>query len=359
MFDYTGYTCKICSRDFTSDDDIVVCPRCGTPYHRECYKQEGKCVNDELHASGKSWQEQREADEMKEAETAKVKCTTCGNELRPDQMFCDKCGSVTAYFIKTKAENGEIPPSGIYMGSLRDDDSRNSEAMKRMNPYFVNFSDPLCGFNPDEEYDEGLTLRDVGDYVNKNTFYFLPKFKAMKETGMKFGMNISALFFPQYYFAYRKMPLISLLVLILKTAAEIPYNIAAWQSMKMTDITAMLTGFPQESIDSVQPLLDFYGQIIEKASAFNVNAGAFQAANMLSATARMVIFIICGIFANFIYYRHTLKHAKKIKASLSDHPEILRSRLRSSGGTSIGYLILFIILSFIMEYLSLGILLML
>lgn len=53
MADYTGIKCPVCDKPFQPGDDIVVCPQCGAPYHRECYQQEGKCKFDDLHAEEK------------------------------------------------------------------------------------------------------------------------------------------------------------------------------------------------------------------------------------------------------------------------------------------------------------------
>ena len=36
MIDYTGLECPICGEKFTAQDDIVVCPECGAPHHRDC-----------------------------------------------------------------------------------------------------------------------------------------------------------------------------------------------------------------------------------------------------------------------------------------------------------------------------------
>lgn len=44
--------CIVCRKEFSPDDDIVVCETCGTPYHRKCYKSVGKCINIEYHAEG-------------------------------------------------------------------------------------------------------------------------------------------------------------------------------------------------------------------------------------------------------------------------------------------------------------------
>ena len=53
--DYKGIKCPVCDKPFTENDDIVVCPVCGAPYHRGCYKEKGACIFTDLHESGKTW----------------------------------------------------------------------------------------------------------------------------------------------------------------------------------------------------------------------------------------------------------------------------------------------------------------
>ena len=57
MADFTGAKCEYCKKIFTSTDDVVVCPDCGTPYHRECYIEAGECINYELHEKGGDWEQ--------------------------------------------------------------------------------------------------------------------------------------------------------------------------------------------------------------------------------------------------------------------------------------------------------------
>ena len=52
---YRGQHCPICGKEFCDGDDIVVCPECGTPYHRECYKTAGHGVNEERHSENFEW----------------------------------------------------------------------------------------------------------------------------------------------------------------------------------------------------------------------------------------------------------------------------------------------------------------
>ena len=54
-FRYENQPCPVCQQSFQPDDDIVVCPVCGTPHHRDCYKQNGECGNFEKHNEGFRW----------------------------------------------------------------------------------------------------------------------------------------------------------------------------------------------------------------------------------------------------------------------------------------------------------------
>mgnify|MGYP000169958290 CR=1 FL=1 len=38
---YYGCPCEGCGKPLTLQDDIVVCPDCGAPYHRTCYEKNG------------------------------------------------------------------------------------------------------------------------------------------------------------------------------------------------------------------------------------------------------------------------------------------------------------------------------
>ena len=61
MNDYVGCVCSVCNKPFAAGDDIVVCPECGTPYHRACYQAAGGCVHEVQHAEGYAWQPQQHA----------------------------------------------------------------------------------------------------------------------------------------------------------------------------------------------------------------------------------------------------------------------------------------------------------
>ena len=86
MAKYTGYTCMACQQKFQDGDDVVVCPECGTPYHRACWVKNGQCINTELHASGGSWMQERLAEENRKKQEQQHaqnvnKCPRCGTEI--------------------------------------------------------------------------------------------------------------------------------------------------------------------------------------------------------------------------------------------------------------------------------------
>lgn len=94
MLDYTGIKCPVCEKPFQPGDDIVVCPQCGAPYHRECYEKEGKCIFDDLHQQGKSW-EAPAAPKTPDtsAEIKDQECPNCGKLNAHSALFCDQCGA--------------------------------------------------------------------------------------------------------------------------------------------------------------------------------------------------------------------------------------------------------------------------
>lgn len=52
---YIGVKCPVCDNAFDENDDIVVCPDCGTPHHRACYHRRKKCVNLARHSEDFQW----------------------------------------------------------------------------------------------------------------------------------------------------------------------------------------------------------------------------------------------------------------------------------------------------------------
>ena len=178
MQEYQEQPCIICGKPFGADDDIVTCPECGTPYHRDCWKQTGRCINDALHSSGESWLSQRKK-----------------------QIESERDAARSAREEEDGRADDNVPP--LYDGV-------------RLNP-----NDPCLGMDPAEKL-ESATIRETAEFVNSNRFYYLPLFRLMKRTGKKISLNLLGLLCPQFYFVNRKMWGLALVSMLLRLVLEIP-----------------------------------------------------------------------------------------------------------------------------------------
>ncbi len=51
MTKFVGKLCPVCRERFKENDDVAVCPTCGTPHHRACYLAQNKCALEDLHGT--------------------------------------------------------------------------------------------------------------------------------------------------------------------------------------------------------------------------------------------------------------------------------------------------------------------
>lgn len=106
---YTGKPCVHCKKLFTDGDDIVVCPTCGAPHHRSCYKELGHCAREEEHQKGKKWNAASnwgaEHEEIIDG-NAPLRCQRCGTMCRPQTKNCPVCGAS----LHREKWGGDMPP---------------------------------------------------------------------------------------------------------------------------------------------------------------------------------------------------------------------------------------------------------
>lgn len=306
MINYIGKKCIACNKKFTENDDIVVCPECGTPYHRECYNQNGKCINEKLHEEGKTYQQIEEHSDA-------LRCPRCGEENEPLSLFCRKCGMPFSSDGKTEKEN--FNQKGIFdddFGFYNNGSPFNSEYAQ------VNFSDPLCGLNPDEDF-EGVRLEELADFVGPNTFYYLPLFKRMKDTGHKLTWNFSAMLFPVFYFGYRKMFPMMFISALAKILIAMPSVIFAISSGT------------------------FSGGVFSTLSGiFKVDSAGFNFISDVAYFLNYAFMFLMGGFANWLYYRHCLAKVKKLK----EKNKAVKAVVCAKGGVSKLALVLISVASF-------------
>ena len=170
--------CSVCHAYLFDEDDVVYCPECGAPHHRDCYNTVGHCALEEFHGT------ENQYDIVREREKA-------NQESHKDE--------------KSAGDN------------IFKDERQSAQFDTNMPPImFPNF-DVLGGIPKDMDLGEGVTADEAKHFVLVNTHRYIPKFAAMS-AGSKASWNWLAFLFPSAWYMSRKMYLKGVLSCILLVA---------------------------------------------------------------------------------------------------------------------------------------------
>ena len=180
---FLNQNCPVCNEKFNEGDEIVVCPDCGTPHHRNCYNSLGECKNKTLHNENFSYKVQEESNKI---------------DILIDDNFNKKEEKVNVVNVE-----------------FSGDDAKNNENLKStIEELFKNINGKttdqvLINQKPSSYYEAAIV-------ENKN--YYMPRFLIMEGTQKKFLLNVCAFIFPMAWAFYRKMYKLSFLVLAIYIA---------------------------------------------------------------------------------------------------------------------------------------------
>lgn len=293
MSDYIGKKCLICGEAFKAGDDIVVCPECGTPYHRSCYQKEGKCINTVLHNNNQSWNEaQQKASEEENGSADTIKCSVCGEENSSQSLFCNKCGSPLSNSKETDNSNpqgqfGQVPP---FISQMMESTDQKK-------------------FTPESDID-GIKLKEYGTYVGANPFYYMTHFIRFGKFNRKVSINLSAFLFPELYFLYRKMYFVGILVYVLRTVLAIPLF-----------LFMVKDGY-------------FDGTILVELFKNTFSKDTLDLLITISRGISTTLLFACSLGANYLYYHKARKDILSIHDETADENE-QKDRIAKKGGVSL------------------------
>ncbi|MBR6101771.1 MAG: DUF2628 domain-containing protein [Ruminococcus sp.] len=325
MGKYDGQKCIACNESFKDTDDIVVCPDCGTPYHRECWLREGSCINESLHLEGGFWKPEHERAASASADGEGIRCARCGHENPPDGLFCKRCGlPLTMETLNEPREFNDNPEqSSTPRGNTQSSFGNNMFEGNPTGSAGFGAQGPMR-FDQNSDID-GVKLGDYARYVGKNQFSFLAHFIRFGKFGGKASLNFCALLFPQYWFFYRKMNLIGTIYLLLTVALSIP--------------TIMVMSFA-----GYLPSISFVTESLVKSSNFSMILNA-------TSSALMVLQCVAAIFANYWYYKTARKKIMTIRESsgfsedTSEGDEAAVTQITKAGGVSFPAFLLSVLIS--------------
>lgn len=238
---YTGQTCPICHAVFAEDDDVVVCPECGTPHHRKCYLNNKDCANAALHTGGFTWTPSVGETQTETAEpvthpapvpnTAQhdghriVFCPQCGAQNAAEEPVCTQCG--------TRLYNTQNQPYSPQI-QLPDMTAR---------PFYAHGT----VIAPTDTID-GNTVGDTAEYVRTSAERYIPKFYRLDKSDKKLSWNWAAFFFSPCWFFYRKLyavgGILLALLLVITGATMTPRYIQATLDYQTVVLQAAEDGKP-------------------------------------------------------------------------------------------------------------------
>lgn len=277
--------CQICSGELSEQDDVVVCPTCGAPHHRECYFSLGQCGREQDHGTDKQYDlEQKAKAQETEEKIKKVRCGNCGTEITEENpKICPHCGKHFSRIIR--------------LDSFPTEEGEQSEdfANKVLGNIFV---DALGGVNP-KTMIEDVSAKEVASFVAVSTNRYLPKFCKLSKD-KKTSWNWAAFLFPTAWCFFRKMykdGFIYLLVHLIGCLMLLPMMSFVYSCMGGLDTAAM--NYTQ-MLETVMANMDSFNSIT--AIIYMLGVGVF-------ATKH----IYAGVMSDWNYRKHCILTINSIK----------------------------------------------
>lgn len=303
MTRYTGNHCPVCEQAFTDTDDIVVCPDCGTPYHRDCWKKVGACMHRSEHAAGFEWQPEIGSEAVKAAHEAT--CPNCGTRNTPGAARCSHCGCPLP---RSEADSADAAKPEDQVPIYARDPSAVNNRSAAPGPHIETYSADREGgiyrreIGPEDTID-GIKAKDWAAYVGRSPMYYLMQFFRMSITNRKAAVCLSAFLFGPAYLFYRKMWKEGLLTAILTIVLSIPTFIEIISVFNPSLLGAMPLGWLPVAVN-------------------------------VCAVASWALNIILGLFAVSWYRREAKKNIDRIYADYPDG-EARTDALLQKGGTNL------------------------
>ncbi len=248
-------SCALCHAYLFEEDDVVYCPICGAPHHRECYNSIGHCALESTHGTDKQYDKLIEVKNKPEQAADKTDTYTPGDEFFKNLPQIDFLGGVAA----------------------------------------------------DEIIEDGITAKEVRNFVISNTARYIPKFKSLSKT-QKASWNFMAFFFPSQWFLSRKMykaGILTAVITIICSLLTLPLQ-----------FTLFNLGF--NDIRNYAEILEFFA-----LNLANIHYSLL-IASFLSSVVLFVLRITVAILGDWWYRKHTISKIKEIKKESDDIAEDFR-----------------------------------
>lgn len=376
---YTNQICDGCGKPFEEDDDIVVCPECATPQHRECYNKNSACVNEHKHGEDYSWQGEvtnTPAIPDTEEKVKKIPCPNCGYENPEGSEYCKQCSMKFTVFgfnlvdaaakeqEKEEAEKTETftpaapeykAPFTLGEGEGFDFDSQEetppvqTEPADELQQKMIDAVATVSGFSPDGEdfsfggpfpRDDktcGVHTNLLGAFIGTSAMKYIEKFKNF-DRGSKLSFNWAAFFLAPYWFFYRKLIKPGIIFMTVTLCLSI---LATPSALEFTEQSAVI----MEKLYEVTTETEY----LQLAAELEALAKPV----MIFALLQFIFHLIAGFAANILYKNYAVKNIKDIM-NLKNQKHSLALLLKKGGVSSLyamGSILAENVISYLVSYL--------
>ncbi len=326
---YRHSKCAACDKPFTKEDDIVICPECGAPYHRACYAEKGHCVFEEKHGSGFEYKLPEHhapsgfstpAGETVPEEQG-ITCHNCGTVNTARNIFCEQCG---APLHTAQSPAFPFTPYPFQQQQLQQQQQTQAQTQTQQPPSPQQtfqqppVSPPVFTYPPTTSLDmngeiDGFAKKDWAAFIGPSASTYLHRFSNMQFSNTKISFSPSAFFLGPFYFAYRKMwgwAAITFVNVLIVNA----FNLLWFLS---TNSSPLVAGLSTQTLDVLSNVFFYIG--------FGVQ-------------------LFFGIFALYLYRLHIAKKLKALRQKYPDENEYHMGLVHTGGVSGIGLGIVFAIL---------------
>ncbi|MBE6753964.1 MAG: hypothetical protein E7559_06415 [Ruminococcaceae bacterium] len=294
---FEGSICGVCSNRFTDSDDVVACPVCGAPHHRACWAQSGQCCHEEQHGDGFVWQRETETpgSEAENVEESTVRCPVCGMINSAGRLHCQNC-TAALYSNMPKGDVQDTQP-----GAPQGGDGSFAFGMY-VSP--VNDGDLI----------DDIPVGDYKRFLGPSSFIFIPTFMHLAQGKGKIKFNLFAMFMHGIWFISRKM-----------------YILGGALLTFMLGIFAFVTS----CYDIMEPALEAYAANDIMPMMMLIQERPLLMFTLIGLSVlQFAVYILCGLFANRIYFNWCKKRIREINKS-SHSAEHFNRSLEEAGGQSL------------------------
>lgn len=352
---YTNQICDGCGKIFTDDEDIVVCPECATPQHRECYKNHGGCVNAHKHGENFTWSGiNAPSPVLQEEKTKTIPCPNCGYGNPEGSDHCKQCSMKFTLFgfnvidasakeeekerqaqqTSSTEENNNISeykaPFTLGEGEGFEDDGApltdTAPSRDVIEEKLIDVISSTSGFSPDgedfsfggpfpkEDKTCGVHTNLMGAFIGSSAMKYIEKFKRF-DFGKKISFNFAAFFFSPYWFFYRKLIKPGIIFMTVNFCLSI-----------------LATPSLMDFLNKAMPLMEKLATVTDDsvAATMLMELESLYVPLMTYGLIQFAVNLIAGFVANHLYRNYTVSCLKEI-ASFANQKNSMAYLLRKGG----------------------------